>query len=350
LSINPELPGEKSQINVAVIGCGYWGPNLLKTFHKIPEANLIACADVREDVVRCISKAYEIQLATEYRKIAEDPTIEAVAVATPASTHYEIAQHCLANDKHVLVEKPFVLSRKEGEELQKLAISKNKVLMAGYVFIYSPAVQTIRKLVKEGALGEIRYIKAVRTSLGPRLCEDTNIVWDALIHEVYILVYILGEFPIKVVATGRDSLSRGLEDVVFATFYFPSGAVANCYNTSYAPLKIREMTFVGSKKMLIYDDQKTDDKLTIYECGYEPIEGIDEYGNKNWGLFNRGHRRVKINLKEPLRIECEHFLECIKRGERPQTDADFALRVGEVLGAADQSLKMGGFPVRIGEI
>ncbi len=346
--LDKAIAQEEQKVNVAVIGAGYWGPNLVRNFARTPGANLVACADLRPERLERLAKDYPLRLTTSHRELLEDKSIEAVAIATPAATHYLLVKESLECGKHVLVEKPLATSLQQGEELVHLADRQGRVLMVDHIFLYNPAVEKMKELIGQGELGQVRYLYALRTSLGPRLCEDTNVVWDAQIHEVYILMGLFGAPPTRVIASGGAYLRRGIEDVVFTTLFFEGNVVAHCHNTSYAPLKIRRMVIVGSEKMLVYDDLNEEERVIVYERGYAPCQGIDLLGNHNLRLYDQGHYAPAIEWREPLRVECEHFVECIKNGSRPRTDGRSVLKVLAVLEAIDSSLKDASQPVRLG--
>lgn len=334
-------------VNVAVVGAGYWGPNLVRNFARTPWANLVACADLRPERLERLARDYPLRLTTSYRELLEDQSIEAVAIATPAATHYRLVKESLECGKHVLVEKPLATSLQQGEELVRLADRQGRVLMVDHIFLYNPAVEAMKEIICKGELGQVRYLYALRTSLGPRLCEDTNVVWDAQIHEVYILMNLFETLPTRVIATGGAYLRQGIEDVVFTTLFFEDDVIAHCHNTSYAPLKMRRMVIVGSEKMLVYDDLNVEERIVIYERGYAPFEGIDLLGNHNLRLYDQGHYAPAVEWREPLRVECQHFIECIQSGSRPRTDGRSALKVLAVLEAIDKSLKDASQPIRL---
>jgi predicted dehydrogenase len=338
---------EQQMVNVAVVGAGYWGPNLVRNFARTPWANLVACADPRPERLERLARDYPLRLTTSYRELLEDQSIEAVAIATPAATHYRLVKESLECGKHVLVEKPLATSLQQGEELVRLADRQGRVLMVDHIFLYNPAVEAMKEIICKGELGQVRYLYALRTSLGPRLCEDTNVVWDAQIHEVYILMNLFETLPTRVIATGGAYLRQGIEDVVFTTLFFEDDVIAHCHNTSYAPLKMRRMVIVGSEKMLVYDDLNVEERIVIYERGYAPFEGIDLLGNHNLRLYDQGHYAPAVEWREPLRVECQHFIECIKNGSRPRTDGRSALKVLAVLEAIDKSLKDASQPIRL---
>ena len=332
----------QSVTGVAVVGAGYWGPNLIRVFAALPECRLVAVCDSDPARLGPVSAKFPgTYTTTDLNELLADPQVEAVAIATPAATHYGIARACLEHDKHVLVEKPFVLHEAHGEELVRLAAERSRVLMVDHIFLYNPIVVRLAELIRTGELGALRYIRTVRTSLGPRLCEDANIVWDAQIHDLYILLHLVGALPERVVATGGAFVRAGIEDVAFTTLYFPGGIVANCHNTSYAPLKERRMIVVGSRRMAVYDELSQEAKLVLYDRGFEPFEGTDALGNRGIRLYDEGGTAVEVSWSEPLRTECAHFLKCIGSGDEPLSNGRSALQLLRVLQAVDQSLKEG---------
>jgi len=334
------------QTDIAVVGAGYWGPNLIRNFAALPECRLKLVCDKNPDVSAAAAAKFAVQTTIDLNDVLQDETIRAVAIATPASTHFALARQCLLHGKHVLVEKPFVLDIGQGEELIALAAERGLVLMVDHIFLFNPAVRKLASLIQEGVLGKIRYIRAARTSLGPRVCEDTNIVFDAQIHDVYILQFLLNATAVSVAATGGSFLRPGIEDVVFTTLSFPGGAIANLHNTSYAPIKERRMIVVGDRAMCIYDDMRPDSPLELCDCGFEPIAGTDELGNRGLRLYDRGKSVQAVEKAESLRIECAHFIDCVNTGKQPLSTGRAALNVMKTLGAIDAALKSGQ-PVQI---
>jgi predicted dehydrogenase len=326
-------------ISVAVVGAGYWGPNLIRNFANLPGCRLAAVCDLDPARLAAVRDRHPgVRTTTQLDDLLADTALDAVAVATPAGTHYEITRACLEHGKHVLVEKPFVLDAIHGQELIDLARERHLVLMVDHIFLYSPVVAGLAGLLRAGTLGDLRYVRAVRTSLGPRLCEDTNIVWDAQIHDLYILIHLVGAPPIRVVATGGGFVRTGIEDVVFTTLFFPGGVVANCHNSSYAPVKERRMILVGSRRMAVYDELSPTTKLVIYDRGFAPYDGVDTLGNRGIRLYDEGSWQPEIAWHEPLQAECTHFLECVRSGTPPLSDGTSALQLLKVLQAIDRSL------------
>jgi predicted dehydrogenase len=339
------MPGEMS---VAVVGAGYWGPNLIRTFAGMPGWRLAWICDRDPRRLAAMLERYPgIRGTTMLEDVLGDATLQVVAIATPAATHYALARQCLLAGKHVLVEKPFVLDPAQGEELIALAAERKLVLMVDHIFLYNPAFALLCTTVHEGQLGSIRYVNAMRTSLGPRLCEDANIIWDAQIHDVYMATALFGTLPARVAATGGAYCRPGVEDVVFSTLFFPGGAVAHLHNTSYAPLKERRWTVVGSEQMAVYDDMKEDARLLICKRGFSPYDGVDNAGNRGLRLFDDGAVRPEIAWTSPLELECAHLQECVRTGQQPRSGAAGALGVLRVLLALDRSLKAGGQPMAV---
>jgi predicted dehydrogenase len=326
-------------IDTAVVGAGYWGPNLIRNFGALPDCKVKLVCDKDTNVLSSVAAKLGVDTTTDLDRILNDDDIRAVAIATPASTHFAIARQCLLHGKHVLVEKPFVLEMGQGMDLVDLAEARKLVLMVDYIFLYSPAVRKLSEIVRSGALGKIRYIRSVRTSLGPRVCEDTNIVFDAQIHDVYVIQHLLNATAISAAATGGSFLRPGIEDVVFTTLTFPGGAIANCHNTSYAPIKERRMIVVGDRAMCVYDDMSLEAPLEIYESGFEDFEGIDARGNRGLRLFERGKSVPEVPRSEPLNVECAHFIDCVITGKRPISDGREALNTMSTLNAIDAALK-----------
>ncbi len=330
-------------VNVALIGCGYWGPNLARNFHQLERANLIACCDLDAERGRRLQRLYPgLRVATDVSEILGDPQIEAVAIATPPRTHYALAKSALEAGKHVLVEKPLTMDSAQAMELHRLAEERGLVLMVGHVFEYNPAVRAIKRFIESGEIGEVYYAYSTRVNLG-RVQSDINALWSIAPHDISILIYLLGQMPEEVQATGARYLNDSVEDVVFVNLRFPSGVLAHVHASWLDPSKVRQMTIVGSRKMIVYDDVAAE-KIRLYDKGvYKKGEPI--YGEFQYKLHSGDILIPKIRMSEPLKVECAHFLECILDGKRPLTDGINGWRVVRVLEAADRSLQRGGKPV-----
>ena len=332
--------------NVVVIGCGYWGPNLIKNFYQLPGCTLVAVCDLDQGRLANMQRMYhDIRPSTDYVEILNEPEIDAVVIATPPQTHYQLAKEALARGKHVLVEKPLTLSSAEAETLIAVATKKHLVLMVGHTFEYNPAVRKVKEVIDSGEIGDLCYITSTRANLG-RVQKDLGVLWSIAPHDVSIVNYITGKMPLKVSAWGGSFLHSPIEDVTFLNLLFPDDILAHVHVTWLAPSKIRAMTFVGSSKMISYDDADSEAKVKIYDKGAFKI-GDEVYGEFHYRLHSGDIYIPRIDTSEPLRIECAHFLDCIQQGKKPQTDGENGLRVVRVLEAAQRALQQRGEVVRI---
>jgi predicted dehydrogenase len=339
-----------SPVNIAVIGMGYWGPNLARNFAALPDAHLYSVCDVCEEPLRRMGQQHpKTHLTTEYRELLDDPAVDAVVIATPAETHHALAEESLGAGKHVLVEKPLAMSADQCRELIDLADQLGKVLMVGHVFRYNAAVQKLKSCIESGELGEVYYISSSRLNLG-RIRQDINAMWNFAPHDISIITYLLDMTPSQVNARGFSYIQEGVEDVVFMTLCFPNGASANVHISWLNPRKVRMMTVVGSKKMAVYDDVSADAKIQIYDKGVTKHSGSPSLGDfDTFGEFQLLLRAgdvviPKVDFVEPLRVECQHFVDCVTEGSRPITDGWDGLRVVQVLEAAQRSMENEGQP------
>ena len=324
-------------INVAVIGAGYWGPNLIRNFAALPGCQLAAVCDLSSERLGRIAKQHQVRTTLELAEVLDDPAIEAVAIATPAESHRAIAETCLRAGKHVYVEKPLAVTGQEAEALVRLAEEVEGTLMVGHLFLYDPAVARLISLVQEGQVGELRYVHGVRTSMSGTARLDTNVVWDAFIHDAYILPALFGRLPRRVLAIGSAYLEPGLEDVAFITFDFGEGMLAHIYVSWYALEKVRQMTVIGNQAILAYSDL-SQSKLMHYARRYEPGTERDPQGRSRWHWRDGGGRPMKVAAIEPLRAECQHFIECVADGKRPRTGGQAGLDAVRIVEACQRSL------------
>ncbi len=334
-----------NQTRIGLIGFGYWGPNLARNLHAIPNCDLSAISDASPTRLQ---KAKDLYRATTFFESGEaliDSNIEAVAIATPAHSHYPLAVAALQADKHVLVEKPLAMTVDEAEELVELAAARARVLMVGHVFEYVPAVRHIKALLDKHAIGETYYLYSTRVNLG-RIQTDINVLWSIAPHDISIYLYLLGQMPERVSARGAKYLNGQVEDVIFLTLHFPGGIMAHVHASWLDPSKVRRLTVVGSEKMIIYDDLAAEGKVKVYDKG--AIRATDpQYGEYQYRLHSGDIAIPKLPLLEPLRMECEDFVRAIQTGSRPQTDGANGLRVVRVLEAAQRSLESDGLPVAV---
>src|SRR3989338_8614632 len=336
-------------VNVGVIGCGYWGPNLIRNFSQIEDCSVIGCADLSQDRLKHISKAFpKIKTMTDHKELLNDDEIDAIAIVTPVSTHFKLAKEALEKGKHVLIEKPITATSDEARILIDLAKEKNKVLMVDHTFEYSGPVSKIKELIDNGDLGEIYTVDMVRVNLG-LFQQDINIIWDLAPHDISVLIYMLGGMPSSVRAIAESYIQPKVEDSAYITLKFKSKTMANLHVSWLDPCKIRRTTLVGSKKMLVYDDIELSEKIKVYDKGVT-FETIDKAKPKHWDsykefqyMYRDGNINIpKVDLKEPLRSMTEHFVDCIKSGKQPRSDGNSGLQVVKVIEAAQLSLKNNG--------
>jgi len=336
-------------ITIGIVGLGYWGPNYARAFDSLSESEVRYCCDTNNEVLQNmkISNRF-IKITSNYQDMLSDPEVNAVVIATPASTHYQIAKECLERGKDTLVEKPFTLSSKEAEELVALARKKERVLMVAHTFEYNPAVHKLRGYISNGDLGDIYYLHFSRTGLGP-IRKDTNAMWDLAPHDISMLLYLTGEMPLDVSARGRSYLQKGIEDVVFLTPTIPNNILASIHVSWLDPYKLRKLTVVGSEKMAVFDDVDKTETLRILD------KGVQRFGERSYADYGEFQLSVrdgnilipKIEMTEPLKNQCLHFLECIEERKEPLTNGEEGLKVVKILEAAQESLGNNGKVVAV---
>jgi predicted dehydrogenase len=335
------------RINVGAIGCGYWGPNLIRNCIEIPEISLEAVADLDWDRLQHIQTRYPgIPLVTDDYTQLFDAGIDAVVVSTPPETHHDIVATCIEQGLHVLVEKPLATTSADARHLIELADRHDRRLMVGHTFEYNLAVRALREVVAGGELGDIHYIDAVRVGLG--LFHPTlNVIWDLAPHDISILIHILGEMPTQVSTRGIACVQSAIEDVAYVTLTFPSGILAHVRLSWLDPSKTRRLTVVGRKKMIVYDDVEAHEKLKVYDKRVDTIRRTDTFGEFQFAYHYGSIVSPYVRFEEPLRLELLHFAECVLEGRQPLTDGRSGLRVVEVIEAAQRSLELGGVPVDV---
>jgi len=333
--------------NIGVIGCGYWGPNLIRNLGVTRRSRVKTCADLDTGRLQHMQELYpHLQITQDYHDILHDPEITAVAIATPVSTHFKLAIDCLQARKHVFVEKPLAHSSEQCMELIAAASQRNLVLMVGHTFVYTGAVNKIRELIAQGDLGEILYINSTRVNLGV-FQPDINVVWDLAPHDLSIMNYILDARPDRLAAHGRSYIRPGIEDVAFLDLEYPNRVIANIHVSWLDPCKIRRTTVVGSKKMLVYDDVSNLEKIRVYDKGVTVPPHYDNFGEFKLS-YRYGDMLVpRVDEAEPLKVECRHFLDCIENRVRPLSSGEDGLAIVRSLEAASESLREGGRRVDI---
>ncbi|MFZ5519247.1 MAG: Gfo/Idh/MocA family protein [Candidatus Zhuqueibacterota bacterium] len=330
------------KFNVAVIGCGYWGPNLIRNFYQLSTCNMVACCDLSENNLKRMKNLYPaITTITDYQDLISNPDIDAVAIATPVFSHWELAKKCLEANKHVLIEKPMASNSEQCIDLIETAKKFSRVLMVGHTFEYTAAVNKAKEIVDSGELGEIYYISSTRVNLG-LFQPDINVIWDLAPHDISIISYMLNESPIGVGGQGKAHFNKEIEDVAQITLNYPNGTIAFIHNSWLDPDKIRKTTIVGNKKMLVYNDISPNEKIKIYDKGVEAPPYYDTYAEFHFSYRYGDIYTPRIEEYEPLKRECEHFLDCIRDSKTPKSDGYSGLRVVSILEAANKSMRNGG--------
>jgi predicted dehydrogenase len=330
---------------VAVVGLGYWGPNLLRVLTDDPSIVVKTICDRDQQRLARFKRRYPASEATtEFEQILADPAVEAVVLATPVFTHFELAAASLRAGKHTFVEKPLAPSRLLAEELLALARESSRVLMCGHTFVYSPAVRRVKRMLEEGMLGELYFISSSRVNLGLHQ-RDVSVVWDLGPHDFSILLYWLEEPPATIRATGRDSIVAGIVDVAFIAMTFPSGVVANVELSWLAPSKLRRTVLVGSEKMVVYDDSMTE-PIRLFD------HGVVYRDPETFGQYHLSYRTgdivsPRVDTYEPLVAELAEFTRAVRTGEQLRWQVALARDVVRVAEAADRSLSMGGAEVHL---
>ena len=303
-------------VRVGLAGLGYWGPNLARNFDDLPDADLAWVTDVDEGrLARYGARFAQARTTTRFDDLLEDESVDAIVIATPVSTHADLARAALRAGKHVFVEKPLALAASEAEELVAIAEERGLALMPGHLLLYHPGVRKLREIVESGELGRLLCVYGNRQNLG-KIHRDENVLWSLGAHDLSVVLDLVGEEPAEVWARGESFLNPGVEDIVFAYLRFPSGVVAHLHLSWLDPHKMRKITVVGDHKMAVFDDMELDRKVTIYDKG--PQEPADTYGE--WLTRTGDIWSPKIANDEPLRLECEHFL-ALARGEADSAPA-----------------------------
>lgn len=332
-------------INVAVAGIGVWGKNVARNFYHIPEANLVFCYDADPSCIEWVRKNFpEVRIADNYGQIVTNHHIDAVIIATPAPTHFELARKALQAGKNVLVEKPLALNSHHAAGLVSLSRKGGRKLMVGHLLKYHPAVQEMRTRIRAGELGNIYYIHSQRLGLG-RVREVENAMWCLAIHDIYTAVYLLDRYPERVRAVGKSFLQKGkgIEDVVFLDLFFQGEVIAHAHVSWVDPEKRRRTTVVGEKKMMVFDEIAPLPQLKVYDKGINVEQDATGFEFK---IRGGNEATPPIEQRQPLKEECRHFIECVREDKTPLTDGEEGLGIVKVLEAAQKSLKR-GCPVEV---
>lgn len=337
----------KKRIKIGVAGCGYWGPNLIRNFHSLPDCKLTAMCDLHAARLKHLKSLYpEAAAETDYHHLLNGVNLDAVVIATGVQSHYPLAKASLLAGKHTFIEKPMAGSGEHCEELVDLAKTKGLVLMTGHTFLYSPVVRKIREIIDRGDLGEIRYICARRLNLG-LFQKDINVAWDLAPHDLSIILALMGEQPVTVNCQGRAHLTPGIEDVTTMCLTFSSRRSAVIHSSWLDPHKVREMTIVGNKRMIVYDDLEPLEKIRVYDMRVEHPPHYDTFGEFPYAYHYGDVYAPYLKQEEPLKTECQHFLDCIRTGSTPDSCGLRGLELVRILEAASASLRHGGAPVTL---
>ena len=333
------------RVGVAVVGYGYWGPNLVRNFSDRPDSDLVMVCDQSPGRLAAVQRRYPAVVCTpSLDRALGDPRVEAVVLATPVSTHHPLARRALEAGKHVLVEKPLAASSSDARALVELARRKSRVLLAGHTFIYSPPVLKVKQILGRSGLGRIYTIDFSRVNLG-LFQPDVNVLWDLAPHDISIALFWLGRLPVAVRAEARNFVRPSIEEVGLVSLEFPGKVWVTIHVSWLAPVKLRRVAIVGSRRMLVYDDTESDEKVKIFNRGI--MRNPQTFGEFQLTYRSGDVVSPRIDAAEPLALECADFLRCIRTGARPRSDGAFGLQVVRVLEAAQKSLKLGGARVRL---
>ena len=336
-------------VKLGQIGLGAWGRNLIRTFSNLPDAKMITgCDSDSERLSTMSSNVPGVNWTKDPHEIIGDPDIEAVIIATPPASHFELASMAMEAGKDVFVEKPLVLSLENGRKLVSLAEANNRILMVGHIMEYHPATLKLKEYIDEEKLGRIYYLYSSRVNLG-KVRDIENSLWSFAPHDISLIMYLLGQAPVTVTATGASYLQEKIEDVSFMTLHFPDGIMAHIHVSWLDPHKERKLTIVGSKMMAVFDDTNSSEKIWLYDKGVEMKTDYATYGE--YMSLRAGDIVIpRLDSKEPLKTECDHFIDCVKDRARPRSDGYDGLMVLSVLTAAQNSMENGGAPVDIEQI
>ncbi len=334
-------------ITVGVIGYGYWGPNLVRNFAEVPGARVGFVTDLRAERLSQVSARYpSVKVSTDHRDLLADPGIDAVAIATPVSTHFELGMAALRAGKHLLIEKPMVSSSEQALALIDEADHRRLTLMVDHTFAYTSAVGKMRELTQSGELGDIYYYDSVRINLG-LFQHDVNVLWDLAVHDLSIMDFVLMREPLSVSATGLAHVAGKPENIAYMTMFFDGALMAHVHANWLAPVKVRRTLLGGSRRMIVFDDLEASEKIKVYDRGISLNPSPENVYQMLVGYRAGDMWAPHLPLSEALQVEARHFVECIEQGTTPRTDGHAGLRVVRLLEAASQSMAQQGRPVSI---
>jgi predicted dehydrogenase len=331
-----------SVINVGVIGYGYWGPNLVRNLFEVAETRVVAVSDMRQDRLDQVKSRYpSVEVSTDYRRLLDDPRIDAIAIATPVHTHYQLALQALQSGKHVMVEKPMTSSSEQALHLIEEATRRNLTLLVDHTFVYTGAVRKIKAIADSGQLGDILYYDSTRINLG-LFQRDVDVIWDLAVHDLAIMDYILPSAPCAVAATGINHVFGGTENLAYITMFFEENVIAHVNVNWLSPVKVRRTLVGGSKQMIVYDDMEPSEKVKVYDKGITMNGSSDSLYKALVGYRSGDMFAPQLDVSEALKVEIQHFVECIRTGAEPITGGQAGLRVVRILESASLSMKQRG--------
>jgi predicted dehydrogenase len=334
-------------INIGVIGYGYWGPNLVRNFADTPGANVAAVADLDTAKLEHLHRRYPaIRATNDFRDLLSDPGIDAIAVATPVSTHFELGMAVLRAGKHLWLEKPMSETSLQARKLVDEAQRRSRVLIVDHTFIYTGAIRKMAEIVHTGELGRAYYYDSIRVNLG-LFQRDVSVVSDLAVHDFSILDFVFGEHPAAVSASGTNHFPGTPENLAYITLFYDSGTIAHVNVSWLAPVKVRQIFVGGSKKMIAYDDLEPSEKIKVYDKGVSFTDDPKQIQEMRVGYRTGDMWAPRLAVTEALRVEGEHFVDCIEHGTRPQTDGELGLRVVELIEAATSSMRGRGETVYV---
>lgn len=329
-------------IGVGVVGYGYWGPNLVRNFSEAADTRVVSVCDARSDRLQLAARRCPgIQATRDLRELLDNPEVDAVAIATPVSTHFDLALEALRAGRHVLVEKPLTMNSRDAERLIEEAAKRRLTLMVDHTFVYTGAVRKIRQLISENRLGELYYYDSTRVNLG-LFQHDVDVIWDLAVHDLSIMDYLLTMRPCAVTATGQSHVEGGTENIAYLTLFFPGAMIAHINVNWLSPMKIRRTMIGGSRQMVVYDDMESSEKVKVYDKGITVQNGPESVYKMMVNYRAGDMYSPALEVSEALRVEAQSFAECIRTGAAPLTDGHCGLRIVRMLEAATHSMKNRG--------
>lgn len=332
-----------SIVKIAIVGYGYWGPNLLRTFNENDRSEVVVCCDTNPERLKIVKKKHpSVDITPDYNKVLNHPEVDAVVIATPLFTHYMLAKRALLANKHVWIEKPMTENSDQAKLIVELADKKKRIIQVDHIFLYTQAVAEIKRMIKSKEIGKPYYFDSVRINLG-LFQSDNNVIWDLAIHDITIMCHLLEKKPKSVSVFGTSHIRDNLEDTAYLNFNFSEKVSAHVTVSWLSPVKIRKTIIAGSKKMVIYDDLETSEKVKIYDYGVSLLRGYRPESSTGGYQYRTGNIQIPALVnKEALRAACEHFIDCIRYNRTPLTNGVEGLKTIQILEAANRSLRNNG--------